>query len=129
MRDASLDDDIRLQCEDDLLQPDQVFRMLDDRAPEPGESVGIFLIPAGREPKVRDQLESLFAVEVDALAVRSNERFFCGVNYYAHEPTPPREEFTAGGDAPVFRSSRSSPVSIEVGACQPSVRSTFAMSA
>src|SRR6476620_8565412 len=125
---AGLDNDIGLQCEDDLLQPDQVFRMLDDRSPEPCERVGVFLIPAGLEPQIRKQLESLFAVEVQTLAV-SDERIFRCVDYDAHEPMPPRQEFNAGEDAPVFRSSRSSPLSIEVGACQPSMRSTFAMSA
>src|SRR3954470_489750 len=103
--------------------------MLNDRPPEPGESVGIFLIPAGLEPEIRDQLESLLAVKVEASAVRSDERIFRRVDYNTHEPTPPRHEFDAGEEVPVFRSSRSSPLSIEVAACQPSVRSTFAMSA
>ena len=88
--------------------------MLNDRAPEPSESIGIFLIPAGLEPEIRDQLESLFAVKVEASAVRSDERIFRRVDYHAHEPTPPRHEFDAGEEAPVFRSSRSSPLSIEV---------------
>ena len=81
MSHAGLDDDIGTQREDGLLQPDEVFRVLNDRAPEPSECIGIFLIPAGLEPKIRDQLESLFAVEVEASAVRSDERVFRRVDY------------------------------------------------
>ena len=114
MSHAGFDDDIRTQREDGLLQPDEVFRVLNDRAPEPSECIGIFLIPAGFEPKIRDQLESLFAVEVEASAIRSDERVVRRVDYHAHEPTPPRHEFNAGEDAPVFRSICSSPLSIEV---------------
>src|SRR5262245_26191963 len=47
VRYSCLDDDIGTQCEDHLLQPHQILRMLDDRAAEPCESVGIFLVPTG----------------------------------------------------------------------------------
>ena len=48
--------------------------------------------------QIRKQLESLFAVEVQTLAV-SDERVFRCVDSDAHEPMPPRQEFNAGEDA------------------------------
>jgi hypothetical protein len=61
VRDAGLDDDVGPQVEDHLLQPDEILRVLDDRAAEPGESIGIFLVPADLEPELGNQLECLFA--------------------------------------------------------------------
>src|SRR3954470_14418547 len=88
MSHAGFDDDIRTQREDGLLQPDEVFRVLNDRASEPSEGIVIFLIPAGLEPKIRDQLESLFAVEVEASVIRNDERLVRRVDYHAHNRRP-----------------------------------------
>src|SRR5262249_46025171 len=123
---AGLDDDVGTQRDDRLLQPNQIFRMLDDRTAEPRESIGVFLVPAGLEPEVRDQFERLFTVEVEAPTVY-RERPVCSVDYDAHEPTPPRDGFGAAEDA--SSNSRSSPSSSEVAACQQKTRWTFAMSA
>src|SRR5262245_985911 len=122
---ARLDDDVGTQRDDRLLQSNQIFRMLDDRAAEPRESIGVLLVPASFEPEVRDQLVRLFAVEVEAPTVR-RERPFCSVDYDAHA-TPPRDGFGAAEDA--SSNSLSSPSSSEVAARQWQTRWTFAMSA
>jgi hypothetical protein len=85
------------QGEDHFLQPHQILGVLDNGTAEPGECVGIFLIPAGLEPQIRDQLESFFAVEVETFAVR-NKRSLGRVDHDAHEPRSSRHQLGAGED-------------------------------
>src|SRR5882672_5354645 len=69
MGDSGLDDYVRLQRKHGLLVAEHVVRQLDDRNPEPGECIIVFLIPADLEPKVLDQSESFIRIERNSLAV------------------------------------------------------------
>jgi hypothetical protein len=61
---AAFDDDIGLQL-NRLLQPEHVFRQLDDGAPEPCEAVDIFDVPAGTQPRLGHDLKGFRAFERD----------------------------------------------------------------
>src|SRR5262249_13746836 len=104
---------------DHLLQADQVLRMLDDRPPHPGKSVGIFLVPAGLEPPFGDQLKGVSAIKIEGAAIIGDQGSRLAVDHPAHHAVA----------ALSAAKTRSSPASTLVGACHPSSRATFVMSA
>ena len=63
MGNSRFDDDIRLDRIDDFLNPEHVFRQLDDRPAQPGEAIDIFGVPAGTQPGSRDHRECLGSIQ------------------------------------------------------------------
>ena len=59
VRDPRLDDDVRLDAIDGLLDADHVLGELDHRASEPAEAVDVLHVPPDSEPGIGDDLERL----------------------------------------------------------------------
>src|SRR6266536_3314813 len=65
VRDAALDDHVRLDTINHLLNTDDVLRQLNDRAAEPAEGIDVFLVPADLEPELGKQLETFRRIELE----------------------------------------------------------------
>src|SRR5271157_1559255 len=63
MRHAGLDDHLWLDLDDQLLNPNQVFRQLNYRASHPGEVVRVFRRPTCLYPQPGNSAESFGAVK------------------------------------------------------------------
>src|ERR1051326_7817324 len=61
---AGFDDYVRTHCVDQFLEPEHIFRQLDDRPSEPGETVDVLVVPARAQPNVGNDLECLGRVEL-----------------------------------------------------------------
>src|SRR6266540_3772550 len=76
MRDASLDDEIRLHGKDDLLYAHHVFRQLNNGTTQPAKTVDILVVPAATQPHLRNQSESFGSIH------RISVCAFCVLDYY-----------------------------------------------
>src|SRR6476620_384440 len=63
--DSRLDDDVRLDMKDELLQSNDVLGQLDDRAAEPGEAVDALRVPTDTYPRAGHELERFWVREGD----------------------------------------------------------------
>src|SRR5262249_16724004 len=74
--DSGLDDLVRPQRVDDLLNSEHVLGQLDDRTAQPGERVDVLVVPAGSQPQPADDGEGLRrsnAVFPTAVTVRDDD--------------------------------------------------------
>src|ERR1051326_3894711 len=60
---AGFDDYVGTHCVDQFLEPDHIFRQLDERTSEPGETVDVSVERARAQPKTGTDLEAMGLVE------------------------------------------------------------------
>src|SRR5205814_3386856 len=73
VRHPRLHDDVRPDGVDRLLEPEDVLRMLDERAAEPGEGVRVLQRPPHAEPEAGEDGEGLGWIEVELTAILEDE--------------------------------------------------------